>query len=112
MLRRLIRGAGRVGLWLLSGAKPVDRFLAAERAATCLACPMNMRGRRGVASALGGALAEAVGLARPPGVAALDRLGTCSGCGCNLVLKVWVPLRGGEDASRLAANCWVRRELE
>ena len=105
----MIGGASRIGMWLLSGAKPVSRFLASQRAATCAVCPMNqLVGKPGFASVVGGALAEAMGMTRPPGVH--GKLGTCAGCGCNLTLKVWVPLRGDEDVSVLHPACWVGRE--
>lgn len=111
MLRRLIGGASRIGMWLLSGARPVSRFLASQRAATCAACPMNLlAGKLGFASVVGGALAKAMGMKGPPGVR--GKLGTCAGCGCNLTLKVWVPLRGDEDASALHPGCWVGRGRE
>lgn len=111
MLRRLIHGAGHIALWLWSGAKPVDRFLAGERASWCRNCPMNVAARVGLASLVGGVIAKLMGLNLPK-LALAGRLGTCSGCGCNLRLKVWVPLRGTEDTSRLHKYCWVRQELE
>jgi hypothetical protein len=111
MLRGLIHGAGHIALWLWSGARPVDRFLAGERASRCGNCPMNVAGRVGFASSVGGVIAKMMGL-RSPKPSLAGRLGTCSGCGCNLRLKVWVPLRGTEDTSRLHKCCWVRQELE
>lgn len=42
-----------------------------------------------------------------------ERLGTCMACGCDLRIKVWVPLTTADKPSKFMVDyCWVRWELE
>lgn len=113
--KQWLGGAATITAWLGAGAQTVSKAQAQGRANVCLKCPMNTRDH-----AFTAAVAEAVRKQveiknklelRLDGEKSLH---TCSGCGCVLRLKLWLPItRLGLDSSEIEkfdASCWMRKE--
>ena len=105
-LIRFIRGMWRLAAWLNSGRELVHPFLAEERAAMCGACPKGIMRRRLLTRIFAWAF-------RFPRTFAGRYNGTCTACGCDLPIKVWVPLTDADKpVADMPSYCWVRTERE
>jgi hypothetical protein len=106
--------------WLGDGGLPVSPDIANRRALVCSQCPMNEKGNwvdkvsAGVAEVIKSQREIKTGLTLK--VEKEEELGTCSGCGCHLPLKVWVPIKvmkeytTEEEAKSLHPDCWFHVE--
>lgn len=105
-MKTIMNGVLRLLAWVHAGRPMVSRFLADERARICEECPLNaMKQRRAVTRAF----AWLVGL---PSTVRGRLNGTCDACGCDLPIKVWLPLTTMDKPHRsMPGNCWVRIEL-
>jgi hypothetical protein len=92
--------------WIAKGAKFVSQEEANRRAEICSRCPMNVQ------------LAECLGCSNVSGMvntirgsrrtSVEDRLRTCSGCGCQLAVKVWMPKDVMQrDGVEYHPSCWM-----
>lgn len=106
-MNTFIRGMLRLAAWITSGRERVHTSLAEQRAAICRHCPMNWKHGRRLSTA---AFAWVFRFRR---TRAHKELGTCMGCGCDLRIKVWVPLTTADKPDPCMVDyCWVRKELE
>lgn len=118
----LVSGAKTLARWLGEGCEPVPQTLADARAGVCGQCPLNVKGDW--FDRVTGEIADLV-RAEVTAKSAMnlrvpneDSIGTCDACGCNLRLKVWVPIdtilpgMSDEVLGRLEARCWVLKEGE
>lgn len=105
-MKTYLVGACRLAKWLGSGRELVHPFLAEQRAATCAACPMGI-GRRRLSTRI------FAWLFRFPTTRSGRFNGTCTACGCDTPIKVWVPLtQDDKPVADMPSNCWVRAERE
>lgn len=117
---KLSRGAATLADWLGNGGLPVSRLLAQERANKCLQCPLNDLGEWSytddIAERIKAQREAKTGLNLK--VDNEDKLGVCGACGCNLSLKVWVPLQTIKDHTdagtheKLVPECWIKTETK
>jgi hypothetical protein len=119
-LHRLRSGASALSYWWLEGEEPVSQDLAQARANICKTCPKNQD--PSLFEALTGTAAVAVKKAlelkheRRLSVEGENLLNVCEACGCDLKLKVFVPmkvvLRTGlpDYFTDLVPNCWLLSE--
>ncbi len=118
----LVNGARTLARWLGDGSEPVSQDIAESRANRCASCPLNVRGDwfDRVTGSIADMVREEVTAksAMDLRVKKESELGTCDACGCNLRLKVWVPMdvilprMTDEALSRLDGKCWVLEESE
>lgn len=118
--RAVVAGAETLVDWIKSGAESVDNDQSAQRAATCVACPLNGKGdlTRWFTVPLSNAIRAAYNqrtrwhLSTPQDA----QLGVCEACSCPLKLKVHVPLPiilnriPPESKAALHPNCWILKE--
>lgn len=108
-------GARTITAWLNGGADTVSKADAQRRADVCLKCPMNQPGGK-VSDAIAAAIRKQVELKNhlQLRVDGEKSLMTCTGCGCVLKLKIWIPIdKLGLDKEELAkfdSCCWMRDE--
>jgi len=116
-VKRVAAGVKTLLDWLGSGAHPVDRSVAEQRAVICVACPQNGHGdwtsyfTKPAAEEIRQQLEirNSLKLETPSDVI----LGVCRACSCPLKLKVWTPmnhiLANTEDEVRnkLDKDCWI-----
>jgi hypothetical protein len=106
--------------WEESGKPPVSQELANQRAATCVACPLNGQGGLSryftvPAAALIKARFEKLHEMKMQ-TPSDNQLGVCDACTCPLKLKVWTPLEfilehmTDEQKSKLDKACWITKE--
>lgn len=117
----IANGARTLGRWLGEGHHPVSPEDANARATVCEACPLNQPGDwfDRVTGAVADFVREEITAksAMNLRVNNEDKLGTCQACGCNLRLKVWVPLSTitgrtpPEEFDELSETCWIRRGM-
>lgn len=108
--------------WLGSGGEVVDASRAIGRANICEQCPLNIPGKwweiakDAIADTIRACLEvkQAMKLSVPNE----ESLFMCRGCGCNIRLKVWTPLKHikgnltSEQARKLVDHCWIRTEKD
>lgn len=109
------KGAASLMSWLGSGGEPVQRDQAKFRGNTCLKCPLNGALRRSFESKVALAIREQEQVRK-----GLDlsfpfdpSLKFCQACGCQLRLKIWVPLKhmqSENDSKTFPTHCWMRTE--
>lgn len=105
-MKTFIRGMWRLAAWLNSGRERVHPFLAEQRAAMCGACPKSVMRRR-----LSTRIFAFV--FRFPRTFEGRYAGTCTACGCDIPIKVWVPLTEADKPTPdMPPYCWVRTERE
>lgn len=114
---RLVSGVGVLLDWIGSGGHAVDPALATKRANVCVGCPMNQKG--GWEHFFTGPAADIIRkqltLKNEMQLqTTLDKqLSVCDACGCELTLKVWVPLEyvlkklTPEISIKLDPRCWI-----
>ena len=117
----IANGARTLGRWLGEGHHPVSPEDANARAKVCEACPLNQPGDwfDRVTGAVADFVREEITAksAMNLRVSNEDKLGTCQACGCNLRLKVWVPISTitgrtpPEEFDELSETCWIRRGM-
>ena len=121
-LRSVAAGGSTLVDWLKSGAEAVPKERAEQRAAVCVACPLNERGTlesfftRMASEAIRGAL----NLKREYKLETTrdENLGVCAACKCPMKLKVWLKIdeiakRLQPDArAALHPSCWIPDELK
>lgn len=111
-----------IGLWMdWFGNDPVERTLAENRAAVCIACPLNIQGDviQRFNAKTGKELLEIFGSMRKRKMETPydAKLGVCAACDCPMRAKVWVPIDliethlRPEAREKLWAACWIRKEL-
>lgn len=120
---RLVRGllekleaAPVLADWLGDGMEPVEQELADARSSICRRCPLNLEGNwldritGGIADLIRDQMSAKNSLALH--VDGEDALHTCDACGCDLKLKVWVPLKHIKAAGEADYHplCWIRSE--
>lgn len=100
--------------WLGAGGKPVPPPHAQGRANGCLVCPLNKRMGlyEGLAKWQAGILRRQVEAKNELNLSVVgeENLHVCSACGCNLGLKVHVPIAviaATTDMNKLHPNCWI-----
>ena len=109
--------------WILTGGKLVDQNVANERAAICAGCHNNVGSSEVRKACCGGGVATTAALwtARKliiqQKITDSDRkLLTCGLCGCDLKIKVWIPLQvlgqTKEEANAWPTFCWMKKVLE
>lgn len=105
-MNAFIRGMWRLAAWINSGRERVHPFLAEERAFTCFVCPKSIARRR-----LSTRIFAFV--FRFPRTLRGRYAGTCTACGCDIPIKVWVPLTEADKPTpEMPPYCWVRTERE
>lgn len=116
-VRRVAAGVKTLLDWLGSGAHPVDRSVAEQRADVCMVCPLNGNGdwtsffTKPAAEEIRQQL-EIKNSMKLETSYDLS-LGVCRACSCPLKLKVWTPmnhiLANTEDEVRnkLDKGCWI-----
>lgn len=113
--KKFAEGAQTIKDWLNNGADTVSKADAQKRANVCLKCPMNQPGGV-VSSTVAAAIRKQVELKNnlKLRVDGEKSLLTCTGCGCVLRLKIWLPLENlGVDKDELGKfdpSCWMREE--
>lgn len=119
---QLKTGAFVLTEWLGEGGTPVPQNVADARSKVCLACPKNARASfwhlftSEVASVIMRWLRwkNQLGL----NVQREGELGTCMACGCELRVKIWVPLSfvaahtTDAELAKLPQPCWIAQELK
>lgn len=105
-MNAFIRGMWRLAAWLNSGRERVHPFLAEWRAGICGRCPKSIMRRR-----LSTRIFAFV--FRFPRTRSGRLAGTCTACGCDIPIKVWVPLTEADKPTpEMPHYCWVRTERE
>lgn len=128
VVARLVVGGNVLKDWLGDGGIPVAQELSNERAHTCAIrttelgkCPMNNtdpslldKTTHIVATAIKQQRETKLRMSlKTPDE---EKLGTCTACGCDLGLKVWVPLHhildntSEETMQRFDPECWILKE--
>jgi len=103
--------------WLGSGAITVDPATAQRRADICLKCPMNAN-ESFTAEAIAAAVRKQVEIKNhlQLRVGGEKNLKICSGCGCVLRLKVWLPTErlglDDEELKKFPDFCWMQSEFK
>lgn len=120
-IKATARGAAILKEWIGDGAIPVPAKEASDRAAICVACPLNTEGSwwDNVKSKLAETIREYVAVKRSLKLTTPfdSRLGTCGACKCNNPLQVWVPVEHirkhtpQEIIDRFPSECWKKKEL-
>lgn len=118
-VKNVVAGSETLVDWIKSGAEAVDPTLAEKRAITCATCPKNESGdllrwfTKPAAAAIKAAVESRKGMNLSTTMD--DKLGVCSACGCELHLKVHLPLeriKTGMSAETMAAldeRCWITK---
>ncbi len=119
-IKRLWGGIKSVNDWLESNAPEVPQEQAEQRAAVCVACPLNGQGDfsrwfvKPAAMALTRQLEKLQ--SRKLSTSQDDKLNICEGCLCANKLSVWVPAEiklnhmSPETKSQLHSSCWLLAE--
>jgi hypothetical protein len=120
-VKRSAVGARILNDWIGHGSHPVAQPIAERRGATCAACPLNSKEADwmfGIPKAVAVAIHEhrRVKSQLALKVSMEDQLGTCTACGCQNALAVWVPIQHirkltpKDIAAKLDKNCWKLNE--
>jgi len=118
----LLKAARDMGMiwasWLGAGGRPVDKEVSQHRANTCLKCPKHEKGS--IYEKLTAPVAKVVRAQielknrMKLRVDGEKSLGTCTACGCQMCLKVHVPIEfifQTTDLSELDENCFILSEI-
>lgn len=118
--KRLVAGGKTIVEWLASGAAAVPESQSEERAAVCVACPMNDVGdfTRFFTVPVSEAIRATINQRKDWNLKTSydEQLGVCSACSCPMKLKVHMPLADilkrikPEDKAALDPKCWIRLE--
>jgi hypothetical protein len=118
--KNVAAGAKTLASWIGSGAHPVSKQQAEQRALVCSKCPLNEPGdfsnffTRATSELLRMQVqtAQDLDLTTPHD----SKLGVCKACDCPMRLKVWTPLEPilehllPEAKAALDKNCWIIAE--
>lgn len=119
-LAALDRGGKTLAEWLGAGMEPVGKVQAEQRSERCLKCPLHEK--EDWFEAVTGAIADFIlGVRRLIHDADMhiekeQDLHVCGACGCDLRLKIWVPLEhinrqtDNETRAKLHHECWQLTE--
>lgn len=119
-IKKVWQGVRSLHDWVESGEPAVPTELAEQRAATCVACPLN--GKGGLEEWFTKPASEAVKIQiakladRKLSTTLDDKLNVCVACICPLKLLVQTPLKyklshmGDETRKALDPGCWVLSE--
>lgn len=113
--KQYAEGAETILEWLGKGAETVTKDLAQSRCNVCLRCPMNVRDWK-ITEDMAVAIRRQVELKDSLDLRVIGEreLLTCSGCGCALKLKIWLPLKSlhidKEELKQFDQNCWMNTE--
>lgn len=111
---QLAHGAKTLVEWLGEGHDTVPIVVAQERADICLKCPLN-ENIGNIAQTVAVEVKRQVELKNHLNMRIVGEksLMTCSGCGCALRLKIWLPgWKLNEDEEGLKKyhqDCWIRK---
>lgn len=118
--KRLVSGIRTLWDWVGEGGQPVPDEQARQRAATCLACPLNELAdwkqvlKVSAAKKIQQQLEVKNDMAlRVPDE---DKIGICKACDCYMPLKVWTPMgfirdyTSQDTKARYHEKCWVLKE--
>jgi hypothetical protein len=115
----VVAGSETLVDWISSGAEAVKPSVSEERAVICSECPRNESGEllrwftRPAAAAIKAAVESRKGMNLSTTMD--DKLGVCSACGCELHLKVHLPLdrikahMSKETMEALDPRCWITK---
>lgn len=109
--------------WLLKGGKLVDQATANARAEICVQCHNCVPSSEVRKSCCGGGAAAntAIAVARKliiqnKTTPSDKKLLTCGLCGCDLKIKVWIPINAlgieKQDANAYPTHCWLKKVVE
>ena len=110
--------------WYLKGAKLVDQNTANIRAMTCVGCHNNIptkeikKGGCSSCNKMGGVVLNSIRSKIIGGskTTSDSKLLACALCGCDLKIKVWIPLevlgQTKEEANAWPSFCWRKKILE
>lgn len=120
LIKTAYSGIGTIGHWLGENGRHVSVFLATDRAACCVRCPLNKK--RAISVLFTRAFASLIKAElrrknRHALITKHDRkLGVCKACRCVNALKVWTPLDiiidhlKPEIEAKLDRRCWILKE--
>lgn len=114
-LRQALTFFRTMSTWLGEGGKPVPQATAQVRANICLLCAHHKPSST-LTRTVAGVTKRQIALKNNMHlhVDGEADLGQCGLCGCEQVLKVWVPLETARantpDWERFPQNCWLHRE--
>jgi hypothetical protein len=121
-LKRLAAGAETIVEWIASGAEAVPGSQANERAAVCVACPLNAQGQLTDFFTIkaSDAIRKAYQQRSDWNLTTLhdEKLGVCSACSCPMRLKVHMGLAlilkrlSPEAKGSLHPQCWILSESQ
>lgn len=118
--KKIVEGAKIIIEWINSGADAVAQELAEERAAICVACPLNGQGdwtayfTTPVSMAIRSELEKRKNMNLS--TSHDSKLKVCTGCMCPLPLKVHIGIEkivsklDEPTRSKLDSNCWILKE--
>ncbi len=108
--------------WIGEGLRPVPKEQAQERANVCLKCPLNQPKRTGefLKTEVALLVRRQIELKNQMNlrIDGEKSLHICTGCGCSLKLKPWVPIemiRNTTDITKLNQSeprCWILNESD
>jgi hypothetical protein len=111
----VLEGTRILGSWMASGRPMVSQEQADARSAVCAGCTHNVD-PAGCQTCAWPALTNLVaGILGKHTSRHHENLKSCASCGCNLKVKVWVPLehlKASFKYGELPAWCWIKREME
>lgn len=106
--------------WWMGGESPVPAKQSKERSYKCLICPLNRPETdfEIVTGTVASLTKEVMAFRHRQSMTLPDEhlLGVCDACGCDLKLKLHVPIKHildtmkEEQLQALHANCWIREE--
>lgn len=115
--RSVAAGVGLLLDWLGEGGEAVDLPVADARAKVCVDCPLNQPKDflAFFTDPVAQKIRQQIGIKNEMDLTTQydDKLNICTGCGCSLRLKVWVPNHhianhtSDEVKSALDPRCWV-----
>lgn len=120
VVKKWAKGVVVLSDWLGSGGIPASRKVAQRRADICLKCPLNDTGEWSFSDEAASKIKAQLEAKKQLNLTTKgeEGLGHCSACGCNLALKVNVPLdfilphTDPEVMEKLHSDCWIKNEKE
>ncbi len=121
--KTVVAGVRAVALWLGDGLTPVPQALSEGRAKVCAdrdgkPCPMN--GAVNFSAEIMAQIREWISIKNDLALKTSydEKLGSCTGCECDLKTKVHAPIKiagkamSAETLAKLDPQCWVTAELK
>lgn len=117
-IRAALQGTATLVMWKVKGEGLVEPTLADQRAAICVACPMNVE-PQGCTSCNTKVVREAVeAIVGTRQTSFHNQLKACKVCMCHLSAKVQLPLKSilrwmpDSQQELLPSHCWITKEVE